>query len=269
MIHSVLKAAVESKPAQKLLVRLHESKAGKRFLNRVTFPRGVFDTFEEAVAAAAKTAKPGHENPGNAVTHWNLASALLISDYPVLYWMNQAGNDLKVLDYGGNVGNLYHAYRNHLRAKKLEWTVSDLPMMIEAGRTIAKEKSTTSELRFRVSSDPFPDVNFALLCGSYHYWEGTASDFVARFPAPPKHILINRSPMVDGEVKEHATVQFSQYCALPCIIRNKRDIAAAFELAGYRLVDSWLCPEYSVKKSLFPRQSLDHCSGLYFQRKDG
>jgi hypothetical protein len=75
------------------------------------------------------------------VTHWNLASALLISDYPVLYWMNQAGNDLKVLDYGGNVGNLYYAYRNHLKAEKLEWTVSDLPMMIEAGRTIAKEKN--------------------------------------------------------------------------------------------------------------------------------
>ncbi len=267
MIRSVLKSAVESKSAQRLLVRLQQTSSGKRFLNRVTFPRGVYDSFEEAAAAAAKTGKPGHENPGNAETHWNLASALLISDYPVLYWMNQAGSDLRVLDYGGNVGNLYYAYRKHLKVAQLDWTVWDLPMMIEAGRSIAQEKNTPSELRFGVSSDPFPNVNFALLCGSYHYWEGTASDFVARFPAPPKHILINRSPMVDGEVKDHATVQFSQYCALPCTIRNKRDLAAAFESAGYRLVDSWLCPEYSVKKSLFPRQSLDHCSGLYFQRK--
>ena len=265
MIREFMKATLESKSVQNLLVRIDQTPSGRKILNRLNHPRGIFDSFEEAHAVATKTGIPSHENPGNAKTHLDLSTKLLISDYPVLYWMNQAGNDLRVLDYGGNVGNLYYAYRKYLNAQKVDWVVLDLPKIVETGRTVAAERGAI-ELRLFPSTDLFPDANFVLLSGAYHYWQGTVADFLNRFTNPPQHVLINRSPMVDGDVPTHNTVQFSQYSALACIVRNKKEIIAGFHDAGYRLVDAWICPEYSVKKALFPRQSLDHCSALYFER---
>jgi putative methyltransferase (TIGR04325 family) len=266
MIREVMKAALESKSIQNLLVRVDQFRYGRELLNKFSSPRGIFDTFEQASNVASKTGVPGHENPGNAETHLAMSTMLLISDYPVLYWMNQAGRDLRVLDYGGNVGNLFYAYRNYLNAEKLEWVVLDLPKMVETGRAIAADRGV-KELQLFPSTVPFPNSNFVLLSGAYHYWQGTASDFVKRFEHPPEHILINRTPLVDGDVQQHTTVQFSQYSALPCILRNKKEVVASFQAEGYRLIDAWCCPEYSVKKALFPRQSIKECSALYFKRK--
>ncbi|GAC1660884.1 MAG: hypothetical protein NVS9B4_12410 [Candidatus Acidiferrum sp.] len=267
MLKDVAKAAVESSIMQKLLLRLDSFPTGRKLLNRLSSPRGVFETYEQAEAVARATGVPSHENPGNVAAHMETAKNLLISDYPVLHWMNQLKcNELRVADYGGSGGNLYYAYRPLLHAERVHWTVLELPKIMEEGVAIAAQRAA-HELHFLPSSGLFPSCDFVLVSGAFHYWKGSAGEFVARFPQPPEHIIINRSPIVHGDVPHHYTVQHSEYSSLACIIKNKNEITADFHGEGYELIDQWACPEYPAKKILFPRFTVNQCTGLYFRKR--
>ncbi|GAC1665909.1 MAG: hypothetical protein NVS9B4_21580 [Candidatus Acidiferrum sp.] len=266
MLKEIAKAGLASGSGQKLLEQIDCLALGHKLLNKLSNPRGVFNTFEQAATVASQTGAPGHENPGSVATHMALLEKFRPSDYPVLHWINYVClPQMRVTDYGGNAGNLYYSYRPYLHSEKVCWAVLDLPTIVDQGRAIAAERRA-EELRFLPSTmRPFPACDFALISGAFHFWEGTPADFVNRFEEHPEHVIINRTPLLPGEAPQYSTVQFSEYSSFPCIVRNRNQVIASFRGEGYHLVDSWNCPELSLKKILFPRQSIDQYSGLYFR----
>lgn len=256
-----------SAPMRRVLELAGRSATGKGVLTRLSAPRAVYASFDEAWKAARGARHAGHEHPDAVVTHLELARTLRPSDYPALFWLSQIPKEeLNVFDFGGSAGNLYYAYVERLRRRfrDCQWTVFDLPQVCAEGAKIAKERGArrlcfTQTFRAALAAD------LVLVSGALHYWESTIAEFLRQFERLPERILINRTP-VHESAPSFITVQQTRSYAVPCIVRNRRELAEGFERAGYRLVDEWEANELSLRLPLFPELSVPRYSGFYFVR---
>ena len=234
-------------------------------LNALSGHRGIFSSFEEGWAVARRTGLPGHDGWAEIAIHLRLSENLRPSDYAALFWLSRLSErGVKVFDYGGNFGNLFYTYKKYLEPLgPLDWTVLDLPFVLQEGRRIARERNATG-LRFAESAAEFSVDRVLLASGFLHYWEGTIEGFVRQFPVSPTHILINRSPMIENQAA-FITVQNTGTCAHPCVVRNAASMIAEFSALGYELVDRWIAPELHVYMPFFPNLSIPHYSGFYLR----
>ena len=258
-----------SEPCRTLLGRLELLPFGRRILNRIIQPRGVFATFEEAWAAARRSAYAGHDHPDYIKIHLELSEGLRPSDYAVLYWLSRVSpGDFHIFDYGGNVGNLYYSYSTYLKGQSriVDWTVFDLPKTIEEGGRIASERGV-SDLRFTNSLRSFSASHVLLISGAFHYWEQSVQAFVEQFPHQPEHIIMNRTPVHDTR-PSFITVQYKKSYAVPCVVRNAAKMLSAFSAMGYTMVDRWPALELALRMPLFPDRTVPSYSGFYFRREE-
>ncbi len=270
MLREIAKAILISSPSRTILSYAAKSNGARRVLNRVSGGRGVFSTFDEAWAAARQTGLPGHEDPSQVTLHMELSETLRPSDYAALFWLRAAANEgkLSVFDFGGNAGNLFYSYSPFLKClQSLDWTVFDIPPVLEQGRRIASERNAAG-LSFASSAGEFRTGQVLLASGSLHYWEGTIAEFLHQFPALPKDVIINRTPISENR-GPFVTVQRTPMCAHPCIVRNRAEVISDFAILGYRLVSAWIAPELHVYLPLFPEHSIPRYSGFYFQLEAG
>ncbi|HUY12934.1 MAG TPA: methyltransferase, TIGR04325 family [Terriglobia bacterium] len=241
---------------------------GRKLLNSLSQTRGVFATFDEGWSIARKTKPAGHEDPSEIAVHLEFSKALRPSDYAVLYWLsNICTDDLSILDFGGNVGNLYYSYSTHLKAvRNLDWTVFDIPFVVEEGKRIAAERGATG-LRFTNSLQDASECNVLLVSGAFHYWEKSVQAFLEQFVNLPEHVILNRTPVHDRK-PSFITVQRTKACAFPCVVHNATEMVGAFGAEGYVLVDRWPALELSLRMPLFPDRTVPHYSGFYFRRRE-
>jgi putative methyltransferase (TIGR04325 family) len=264
----IARAVLASQPCRALLGALGSSPGGRRILNRLSRGRGVFDTFDEACVAANLGTQAGHNHPDAIRTHLELSKILRPSDYAVLYWLARiSDSELRILDFGGNVGNLYYSYSPFLRdaVRSIDWNVFDLPEVTQEGRRIAKKRGV-SELTFTDSLRDESANRILLVSGAFHYWEKSVTAFLGQFSQPPAHILLNRTPILYTN-PTFATVQHADTYAVPCLVRNGGEMVAEFSGLGYTLVDRWPALELSLHLPLFPDRSVPHYSGFYFRRE--
>lgn len=105
--------------------------------------KGVYDTFDEAMAAAPANGKEGYNNTETANKFQAMFERVNPIDYPVLFWLKDIIDDSKcIFDFGGYTGVKYYAYHKYLRlTSSLIWTVCDLPEVITKGREIADSRN--------------------------------------------------------------------------------------------------------------------------------
>jgi len=260
-------AALASEPCRTLLRWAGAVPGPSWMLERISYPRIVFDSFEKAWAAARRTTYAGHDHPEYIQEHLELAKSLRASDYPVLYWLLRLSrSDLRVFDFGGHVGNLYYAYSNYLESgtRVAEWIVFDLPRTVEEGKRISAERKAPS-LQFTDSLNRFSRDHILLISGAFHYWEKSIEEFLRQFPCTPEHVLVNRTPITDNG-PGFITVQYRKSYAVPCVVRNATELISDFAKAGYTLVDRWPVLELSLRMPLFPDRTVHQYSGFYFRR---
>jgi putative methyltransferase (TIGR04325 family) len=235
-------------------------------LNGILGYHRAFDSFSEAITAAQPYAKGGHENPLGVTVHLSLAAVPRPSDYAALFHMqNLITGRFKVFDLGGNVGNLFYCYNKYLNFPlDLVWQVYELPDVIEKGQRIAAERGET-RLRFTQNWSDASGADLLLASGSIHYFDPPVSQMVAKLPNKPSHILVNRSPLIEGPAT--ATVQEGDDWRVGCILYNRAQVIAAFEAIGYELIDSWQAAERSLIIIGKPECSAAPYSGLYFRLK--
>jgi putative methyltransferase (TIGR04325 family) len=251
-----------------ILTRIAGIPAGKRVLNTFSQPHGVYTSFAEGWVAARKTSLAGHEDPNEVKIHLRLAESLRPSDYAALYWISRIQpRSLKLFDYGGSVGNLYYSYSPYLRGmESVEWTVFEIPNVVETGRDIATDRKAAG-LRFVEGVDSFRAEQILLVSGAFHYWEQDIPGFVKHFGEAPQHIIINRSPVHETQAS-FITVQGTASAAFPCKVWNSGELLSGFAACGYQLIDRWRAWELSVHRPFFPAYSVPHYSGFYFSRTD-
>lgn len=266
MLRETAKALLTSGPSRSVLSYAGKSAVGKRVLNAISGTRGVFSTFEEGWAAARRTGLPGHGDPSQVALHMELAKSLRPSDYAALCWLRAAsnGDQLSVFDFGGNAGNLFYSYSAYLKSfGALDWTVLDIPPVIEQGRRIATERNAEG-LGFASSPAEFRANQVLLASGFLHYWEGTIAEFLQQFPVLPRHVIVNRTPVSERQ-GPFVVVQQTPTCAHPCVVRNAAALISDFAALKYCLVDRWSAPELRIFLPLFPDHSVPHYSGFCFR----
>lgn len=265
---------MQSSPIRPTLVRLEKLPLGRALLNklsRLTLHRGVYENFAEAWRVARRVRTAGHEHPENIETHLDLAKTLRASDYAVLYWLSVLDQEykgtLRILDFGGNAGNLYFSYSSYLSqlASDISWTVVDLPGVIEQGLRIANARGAKS-LFFAKSVSEVPSPDVLLVSGALHYWEGSICAFLDQFSSLPMHVIVNRTPVHTTE-SSFVTIQVQRSYAVPCIVRNEGQVISEFESRDYFMVDRWHSVELRLRIPLFPRVTVPHYSGFYFRRR--
>lgn len=265
-LQKVIVEILASEPCSTLLEAIASIPVGKRVLNAVSKPYGIYATFADGWVAARQTSPAGHEDPGEIEAHLRHLQFLRPSDYAALYWISSIHpRNPKIFDFGGNVGNLYYSYSPRLLERgSIDWTVFDIPSVVENGRKIATERNAAS-LRFVDSVDAFDAAQILLVSGAFHYWEKDASAFLQHFRTRPQHVIINRSPVHETQ-PSFITVQRTPSCAFPCKVWNAGELVSSFAASGYKLIDRWRALELSLKLPLFPNLSVSYYSGFYFSR---
>jgi putative methyltransferase (TIGR04325 family) len=264
-LREIGKAVLSTQPCRGMLAGVSKSPFGRDLLNRLSNHCGVYDTFQEGWAAAKRVNPVGHEDPEEIEVHLRMSESLRPSDYAVLCWFLKIDAErLRIFDYGGNVGNLYYSYMPYLKSQRtVEWTVFDIPSVVEKGKTIAA-KNNASGLTFANSASSISRPHVLLLSGAFHYWEGSVQGFLEQFAGAPEYIFVNRSPVHETR-QSFVTVQRTQTCAFPCVVRNAAEMISEFARMGYVMVDRWNALELALRLPLFPEWSVGSYSGFYFR----
>lgn len=265
-MRQAIKTLLSSRLGTNLLTRAEGFEVPRAVLRRLSYPRVQFSDFDEAWHAAAHDRYAGHETESIDI-HLGLMDKLRPSDFHVLKHLNAiaSGGSMSVLDFGGNVGNIYYSYRPHLPASaQLNWVVVDLAAVTSVGSRIAEERHVT-ELKFLNSLPQATDhFDVLLASGSLHYWEESIASWLNSMPQRPRHVIVNRSPVHETH-PTFVTVQQTATYAVPCVVHNRVELLQAFAQQGYLLVDSWAAPELSLTFTLLPTLSVQQYSGFYFR----
>ena len=228
--------------------------------------RRKFDSLPEARRAAAAFTTSGHEHPANIARHLEALESLRESDYPVLYyWLQIRPVPRRVLDLGGNVGNLFYAYHRHLHFPcDLKWDIVELPRVREAGERLAIERKE-NRIRYVDAIRCAEEVDVFLSSGSLQYFDESLPDLLLQLKQLPSHVIVNRVPVSNG--KEICTVQDGWTYLVPCKIQNVDALVSGLARIGYGLVENWEANEMRQLVPLYPESSAFRYSGFYFRKR--
>lgn len=226
--------------------------------------RGIFDTFEQAIAAAPKTRKIGYNHPDLAKDYQTtLIKAVGSYDYPMLFWLKDLlKEDCKIFDFGGNVGTHFYGYEKYLNyPRNLKWVVCDLPAIIEAGKELA-EQEKRSEVSFTTKFEEAEGAYIFMASGSVQYVKSLSAS-LAKLDSKPQHVLINRLPLCDG--KTFVTLQNGGLVFYPLYVFNKKEFVDDICKIGYELVDSWRDRSEPCTVPFHPEFTSLTFQGMYFR----
>jgi putative methyltransferase (TIGR04325 family) len=249
-----------------LLERLFE----RRFAREVpetNLYRGVFATFAEAAASAPSTRPSGYDNEAAASLYRDRTRRVYPSDYAAMLWFSKLFGEgaASVFDIGGHIGIGYYAYQKYVDyPPNLRWTVLDVPAVVESGRAYAKENDAPGRLAFTTRPEDIDGNDIVFASGSLQYLDYTLAELIGRVARPPRHLLINLTPI-------HVTESFftlqnmgAAYCAYR--ISSEREFLGGLRAAGYQLRDRWENLDRRCKIAYRPEHSLDRYYGFCFSR---
>ena len=234
---------------------------------------GVFDTFEEAIAAAPATKSIGYNCAELAQEYqsmlergdWEASKSVVRSfDYPVLYWLEKivrasSLDRLDVFDFGGNLGIHFSTYLNYIDfPSNLKWVVCDLPEIVKVGKSKDRDPrlSFTTDFELANGSDIF------LASGSIQY-DRNISARIEALERQPQHILINRIGLHEG--KQIVTLQNGGKVFYPQYIFNRHEFIDSLASIGYTLIDIWEDNVDSCYIPFHPEVRVPCYHGLYFK----
>lgn len=189
-------------------------------------------------------------------------------DYPVMLWLGRALAEgaRSIWDIGGSIGVHYYAYRKYLDYPDgLQWRVCEVPASVERGRRMAAEQGTTA-LSFETSlQSPLSHADVWMAAGAIEFIEEPLDELLRLSGAAPRHILLNKLPIHDGDAFV-STQNIGGGSFAAHHVFNRAAYCAAIERRGYMLVDAWKVHERSFLVPGKPRESFPVYGGLYFRK---
>ncbi|HVW76145.1 MAG TPA: methyltransferase, TIGR04325 family [Alloacidobacterium sp.] len=229
--------------------------------------RGVYSSLEEARKALPATAKVGYDHAESANLYPYLFEYTKISDFAALFYFTQlVTNTTRLFDFGGNVGVLYYAYQRRWPwPKGATWMVCDVKAVIEAGREVAKTKPSEG-LQFTTEFADCAGADILLTSGTLQYVDEPLAKLLGALgDAAPRHLLLNRVAM--WEKQPFVTLQNLGAVVCPYQVFNENELISSLQALGYRLVDSWDCPESGLSVRFRPTMRLKKYRGAYLVRE--
>ena len=229
--------------------------------------RGVHADFAEAESSIPHGRRIGYDHDALAGMYRNRMDKACQSDYAVLFWLRQLIDaQARLFDFGGHVGVSYYGWRNYLHYPPgMRWLVCDVPAVIREGEAMARERGADG-LVFTDNLAGGRDASIFLAAGSLQYVDLGVPDILARMGVRPRHLLINKTPLYDGDT--FVTVQSTGRAFHPYRISNRAEFVDGITALGYRVVDDWSNREQSCRIPFHRGRDLDAYSGYYFVRDD-
>jgi putative methyltransferase (TIGR04325 family) len=230
---------------------------------------GAFSTYEDAVAyAKRKNISVGFNHDKVANIHFDIMSQVVPWDYPVLFWLEKLLPDTKsIIDLGGHMGTKYRAFKPYLKfdINHHRWIIYDLPAIIAAGRKQAIADGL-NELVFidHINIDETHDI--AIASGLLQYLDIPLSILISHFPVPPKHLILNKVAMRDGD--NVVTIENIEVSLNPYQIRNRKLFIDELLGIGYEIVDEWEIPSLSHMIPTHPELGRSKSFGFYCKLND-
>jgi putative methyltransferase (TIGR04325 family) len=167
-----------------------------------------------------------------------------------------------VFDVGGHVGVSFHGWRRYLDYQPgLRWLVQEVPAVAAAGATLAKERGAT-QLSFTSDLAAGRGCDVLLSAGALQYVDLTVPQLLAAVGSRPRHLVLNKLPVYDGE--GFWTVQSTGRAFHAYRIYNRTELVTSIEALGYRLVDDWQNREQHCEIPFTRGKDIDAYSGFYF-----
>ena len=168
-----------------------------------------------------------------------------------------------LFDLGGNVGYCYYQFRSEITyPPEFHWTVSDLPVVNKAGRKLARERGET-QISFTDNRTDASGADVYLSTGTLQYLEKPLAGLLEELKEKPRHILINRVPMTNGDA--FYTLQHTGHSILPYYYANHDRFVSSIEALGYKMVETWQLGR-GAEIILHPEIDAKNYYGFYFVR---
>jgi putative methyltransferase (TIGR04325 family) len=227
--------------------------------------RGVYASFAEAEAAMPQGALVGYDHEALAGMFRDRMTKANQSDYAVLFWLKGILDERSfVFDFGGHVGVSYHGWRSYLNYRPgMRWLVHDVPAIVKVGAELARERPSAG-LEFTSNVADARGCTIFLAAGSLQYLDESLPALLARIGTLPRHLIVNKMPMYDGET--FVTVQSSGRAFHAYRIYNRGAFVAELTALGYRVVDDWTNREQHCEIPFTHGRDIDAYSGYYFVR---
>ncbi|MBB2932435.1 methyltransferase, TIGR04325 family [Paraburkholderia silvatlantica] len=258
----IFRAFGKSGYGRRLIEGAGSTRVGAAALGMVLGYRRSFRTLGEAERAVKPYGKGGHESTENVDLHISFSARL--SDYAAFYYLRDRVLRIqKVFDLGGNVGNLFYCYRNYIPLRDdVSWTVYDLPETIARGEALANSRNIKN-LKFTDNFQQIDGADLFIASGSLHYFDRSVPELLAPVSRLPKYILINRTPLTDGQ--DFAIVQDGGHIRVACMLYNRAKLIADFRRLGYQVMGEWQSPDFRVPVLDRPSSSVGAFTGLWLE----
>jgi putative methyltransferase (TIGR04325 family) len=236
--------------------------------------KGVFSTFEQAIQSAPKSKPIGYDNTDLAHEYRELAEkseVIYPFDYPILFWLKSIfddahGQSLSIFDFGGNVGTHFYLYQKYINyPEEIQWKVCDLPEITKAGKSLSKTKPSL-QLSFTDEIGELDAKDILIASGSIQYVKNL-SELLDPLSIKPKHLLLNRLPLYDGE--QFVTLQNGGKVFYPQYVFNRSNFIDSLKNIGYELIDIWEDHLDSCIIPFHPEKSIKFYHGLYCRLNSG
>ena len=185
------------------------------------------------------------------------------SDYPVVFWLSQLTKvHAEVLELGGNVGWAHYSYQKFFEYPvDLRWTIVETPSVIENGTRIARALENR-QLDFIENIGADAQAPIFLSSGTLQYLADSLPEIISRMTKLPEHVIINRTPMVDGP--EFWTVQNLGPSELPYKVQNRKQLIESMAKLAYEVRDSWN-NDRKIEVPFRSKHVVDGFDGVYFK----
>jgi putative methyltransferase (TIGR04325 family) len=207
---------------------------------------GVYPSRAAALAAIPKKRKVGYDNKESSNMYPYLLEFTKISDFAALFYLSQlVVPGFRIFDFGGNTGVLFYSYqRRWTMPPDVQWMVCDVPAVIEAGRQFARTRPSEG-LSFTSNFEDVAGADLLFTSGTLQYVPETFAELLAKLGAnKPRFILANRTALWDGPT--FVTLQSLGPVVCPYRVQNRKEFVAGLEAQGYRVKDTWECPESGI-----------------------
>jgi putative methyltransferase (TIGR04325 family) len=137
---------------------------------------------------------------------------------------------------------------------------------VASGREWAEENDPSRRLAFTERNDDASGQEVMLVLGALQYFDYPLQDLLARLAQPPRHIIINLTPMHPS--MDFHTVQNMGFCCVSYHVLAEPGFIAAMQACGYEVVDRWRSYERECHVPFAPDHQVDGYCGLYLRRID-
>ena len=199
---------------------------------------GLFTTRDQAAESAPTGLKLGYDNPESANIPYT--SAISPRDYPAMFWLLRSLNEGRrtIFDLGGPTGVKYYAFRRTMSfPKDLQWTVCDVPAVVERGQQMAVDRAPEGHLHFTDTYALASRHEVLFASGSLQYLPITLSDLLKDLDTLPARIVVNTTPI--HETLSYFTLNSIGTAFCPYRIQARSEFIASVTALGYRKVDEW------------------------------